>query len=206
MLKDKKGQPLKTGNIEKQENKKLRGQKLAEIQSFMKSGKSEEEEWKDRALKASSYLDWFIERTTELVRSHDALQQPGVWDQSPVAHGMSNGLVLAMAIFLEERGNPPFHRAPRKYVMDKEELFTEAAKGFIIDLVTSLEAILCITESGKPKGYEEYGEEEAFAQWHSNAIDRLLNRGFTITEVEAALDRIINYAESQSKNGEDHES
>lgn len=203
MLRDKKGNPLSTGNIEKEESKKLRGAKLAEIRKFLKEGKSDDEDWKDRALKASSHIEWFIQKWEELLRAHDAMNQPGVWDQSQIAHGMSNGFILALAIFLEEKGNPPFHRAPSKYVMDKEELFTESAKGFIIDLVTALESIICLNENGKPKGYDEFGDEEAFAEWHKDTIDRLLGRQFTIKEVEGALDRIVEHSENIMKNGEE---
>lgn len=188
------GQPLESDSNE--EDMKLRGGRLEQIRKDLHNGELDD---KDKLLKYSSHLDWFMNKFRLLYGYQEAMQRDGKWNRSLQAVGFTNGLVIAMALFLEEQGNPPTRGVPERLKGEEEDikLLSEEAKGYMITLANQLEAAICASET--PKGYEEYPQEEAWARWIHDTVRHLENPPFEITEILAAANRIRKHQKEAMK-------
>jgi len=186
MLRSPDGTPLWSGKPNDKENEKLRGAKLNEIAQDLNDDELSDEQ---KVLRYGSHLEWFLEQTRMLLGAQQKAQSEGVFDVSIHTVGIANGLILASAIFLGEQGDPPTRKIPNKLRHRSDELLAEKVKGFIITLITQLEAVICI-EDNKPKGYGEYDVQEAYARWHNDTVEHLNNCPVSFPELQAAINRI----------------
>ncbi len=181
--------PINFNNIsDSDDNDRLRGEKLSEIKNDMKN---EDMDKKEKLMKYSTHLDWFMSKFKMLDMAHEAMQNPGKYDRSLISLGITNGLIMAMAIFLEERGDPPYRKIPEKLNGEAEAFIDEGTKSFIINLVTQLEGIICMGKDGKPNGYGDAEDAgQAWISWRSDTIDKINKYHMATPEINAAIKRI----------------
>lgn len=167
---------------------RLRGERLNQIRKDMNNGELSD---KQKLLKYSSHLEWFTQKWKQLFAAQEFWQHPGKWDKSRYAHGFTNGLIAAMAIFLEEQADPPFRKTPEQYQVDDNKLIEEQAKGFMINMARQLECIICMEADGWPKGYKDSESiSEAWLKWRNDTINHLDNAPVDFPEIRMMIERI----------------
>ncbi len=198
MLLTPKGPHLFNGNSNDPDDKnRLRGAKIEEIKKDKLDPKLD---GKEKIIKYSQHLDWFLARFESLVQAQDVMQSPGKWDKSLMSVGFTNGLVLAMALFLEEQSEPPYRKLPDSINKKTEEVVNGNLKAFMVDIVTQLEAIICMGEDGFPKGYSEAGEQGfAWVKWRTDTVEKINSYQFETIEIIAAIKRIEKFNEELGK-------
>lgn len=210
MLRGPKGEPI---DIHKDNNEDaLRGERLNEIRQDLNNGDLDDEE---KLLKYSSHLEWFLNKFRTLWKAQEAMQHPGKWNKSLISFGVTNGLVLAMAIFVEEQADPPYRKLPEELDGSSEiegrtnKILEEKAKAFMINMITQLEAVICIGPSGKPKGYEDNEDRmDAWMKWRNDTINHINESPFEMPEIRAAIERIRDFNKDlvdQQKEAQDEE-
>lgn len=103
----------------------LRGKRLAEIRARLSSKDLDE---RDRLLKYSQDIGWFIDRLNELYLLME--QARPNYSMTPNTHGLLNGIILAIAIFMEDE-SPPLAKRPENYSMLEPTDFEVRAKQYI---------------------------------------------------------------------------
>lgn len=171
--------------------RELRGARLNEIRKDLQDRDMDD---KLKIHKYGAHLNWFMDKIKYLTLSQEQMLS-GQWNKSLMALGLTNGLILAMAIFVEEQNEPPYQKIPEGLEGATDKIVDDAMKSFVINLVNQIESVICVDEKGSPKGYDDgsKGPMAAYFDWLKATIDRLEEYQFNTPEVHASIDRIKKY-------------
>ena len=175
------------------DNKKLRGQRVNQIKQDL-SDKSMTD--RDKVLKYSEHLTWCLKTFERLFKLQESAATPGVWDKNPYAHGVLNGMIMAMAVVVEEQGNIPFQKSPKSYRMENSEWIKDSTYKHIEKLERKIQQIVMGNHKG-PKDYQE--ASVPFQAWMQDALDILSTSPVQTNNMKKIRDEIFEYINQNTK-------
>lgn len=181
------------------DQKRLRGQRLNQIRKDMNNQELDD---KERLLKYSSHLEWFMSKVKVLALAQDFWKSPGKWDMTRETKGFTNGLIVGLAIFVEEQADPPvIKKDPEKFELEDDRLVEDRVKGFMINLARQLECIICMGEDGWPLGYQDCDSlGAAWIEWRNDTIGHLEGCPVNFPEIRMIIDRISEFNQNLQDN------
>lgn len=162
MLRDHRGNII---DIHKEADQdRLRGGRLQQIKEDLTDTEADSGE---RYVKYSSHIEWFLKKMNYLHAAQEHMMR-GRWKTSLYSLGVTNGLVMAMSIFLEEQADPPYRKIPDE-LGDGTRMISEEARDFMVELAKRLRACI-ITPDDKPYGYADFPVQEAWSRWLGDTV------------------------------------
>lgn len=137
----------------------LHGQRMEQIRKDLRNKELSD---KEKVLRYSSHLDWFIQKVKGVFAWEQMLKQPNVWNRNEYSHGMLNSVISIIALFLEDQGKPPHFKRPEKYLIESDELLAAQSSEYIAQLEEMIARII----ENPPDG--DKGDE--FNEWKKSVL------------------------------------
>lgn len=138
--------------IEKKEGQRLRGERISQIRKDLNNKDLSD---KEKMLKYGDHLNWLlktIERIYKLQQTARLRYMDSMYD-----HGLANGLILSMAVLVEEQSTPPYLKADGQYKKSEVQFTSEKTEEYMLRLEALLANMVLADDDG-PKGYESFAD------------------------------------------------
>jgi hypothetical protein len=171
--------------LEKKEGKRLRGQRISSIKADLQNDKLSQ---KEKVLKYSDHLNWALKSLERIYKTQQVASKK--YMNSAYDHGIANGLILAMAILVEEQAQPPFLKVEGKYKKSDSQWVSDAIEQHVMHIEALLGNMILADDDG-PKGYD------SFADWAGDVIATLTGAPMETPKIKAVRNQIFEQAKKQ---------
>jgi len=166
----------------------IRGKKINEI---LKDLKDTSLDSKEKLNKYSEHLSWCMDKIRMLFIAQETMVTNDNYKKSVYSVGLLNGIIMGMAIFVEDDATPPYMKIPEKLKGDdQKEIVDKMLLRILTTIVQQLESVICLTHDGKPKGYEKFKPQEAWLRWHEDTINYINGINVDIPAIQSSIEHI----------------